>query len=781
MANKLKHLSSATAGNAPPNGAAIDRGRLAFNATDRKIWGYDASGTARLIASLTTDHSPSSAYRIGDLVVQGGVLYRCTANIPPKAFTPADWATVSDFRGELLYRTPTQIAQARMTMGGATIGARYRAHASQSASLTAWETSAGVIVSDIRADGYPGAAFARPVFRVDQVAHGFTAVGQPARFNGANWVLADGTVAGGEAIAVVHRVINANAVEIQTTGRIDGLQAGAFEGGTIAANTRYYLSVANPGQLTATPPPNPEDENVVLHTITSTSATINLQVPVGGGGSGGGSTLNITQSPNPFTAVGQVAAVGPSGWVLADPAAAAPVGIISATSGNDFAVALSGEVVNIASGAAASFPLVAGTVYYSTAAGLLTATPSVASALGAGPVLVATSGSSGVVIAGQATPNALRASQNLADIGNVTTAVNNLGLSDVVRTSRTLTAGTGLTGGGNLTANRTFALNASSIASLALADTAVQPARAINTGAGLTGGGNLSANRTISLTGQALALHNFTNTGFILRTGDAAYTTRAFAAGDGLTVSNGSGLAGNPSYAVDSSVVRTSRTLTAGDGLSGGGNLGANRSFAVDGTVVRTGRQINSGDGLSGGGDLTNNRTLAVDSSVVRTTRTITAGTGLTGGGSLAANRTINAVVLSQAQAESSGSTVPGMVSGQRLAQQTNAAFNVSGAAPKYACRAWVNFNGTNVVAIRASGNVSSVTRNGTGDYTVNFTTAMPDAAYVVVGNSSYNNEGGGLSKRSGSSPNINAVRVVAKPAGFSAIDAVYCDIAIFR
>jgi hypothetical protein len=47
-----------------------------------------------------------------------------------------------------------------------------------------------------------------------------------------------------------------------------------------------------------------------------------------------------------------------------------------------------------------------------------------------------------------------------------------------------------------------------------------------------------------------------------------------------------------------------------------------------------------------------------------------------------------------------------------------------------YGCRAWVNFNGTGTVAIRASGNVGSITDNGTGDYTVNFTTAMPDANY---------------------------------------------------
>jgi hypothetical protein len=49
-------------------------------------------------------------------------------------------------------------------------------------------------------------------------------------------------------------------------------------------------------------------------------------------------------------------------------------------------------------------------------------------------------------------------------------------------------------------------------------------------------------------------------------------------------------------------------------------------------------------------------------------------------------------------------------------------------------CRAWVNFNGTGTVAIRASYNVSSITDNGTGDYTLNFTTAMVDANYAVTG-----------------------------------------------
>ena len=68
-----------------------------------------------------------------------------------------------------------------------------------------------------------------------------------------------------------------------------------------------------------------------------------------------------------------------------------------------------------------------------------------------------------------------------------------------------------------------------------------------------------------------------------------------------------------------------------------------------------------------------------------------------------------------------------------------------TGSAPIYGCRAWVNFNGTRNatdtgastnganVLIRASGNVASVLKNGTGDYTITFTTAMPDANYAFT------------------------------------------------
>ena len=60
--------------------------------------------------------------------------------------------------------------------------------------------------------------------------------------------------------------------------------------------------------------------------------------------------------------------------------------------------------------------------------------------------------------------------------------------------------------------------------------------------------------------------------------------------------------------------------------------------------------------------------------------------------------------------------------------------FNASGSAPVYAPRAWVNFDATGTPSIRDSGNVSSITDHGTGDFSMNFTTALEDNDYAVSG-----------------------------------------------
>jgi hypothetical protein len=83
-------------------------------------------------------------------------------------------------------------------------------------------------------------------------------------------------------------------------------------------------------------------------------------------------------------------------------------------------------------------------------------------------------------------------------------------------------------------------------------------------------------------------------------------------------------------------------------------------------------------------------------------------------------------------------------------------------AAVAYGCRAWVNFDGTTSPGtIRASGNVSSVVRNGTGDFTVNLTTAMPDANYSVVV-ASENGTTSGYANLSNNMPTASSFRVWA-------------------
>jgi hypothetical protein len=101
--------------------------------------------------------------------------------------------------------------------------------------------------------------------------------------------------------------------------------------------------------------------------------------------------------------------------------------------------------------------------------------------------------------------------------------------------------------------------------------------------------------------------------------------------------------------------------------------------------------------------------------------------------------------------------------------------------ATAYGCRAWVNFNGTGTVAIRASGNVSSITDGGVGLYTVNFTNAMPDANYAVDALGSAENTGfGSMTITHGYTLTTSAVQL--RPIGNSTYyDPLYVNVAIFR
>ena len=101
--------------------------------------------------------------------------------------------------------------------------------------------------------------------------------------------------------------------------------------------------------------------------------------------------------------------------------------------------------------------------------------------------------------------------------------------------------------------------------------------------------------------------------------------------------------------------------------------------------------------------------------------------------------------------------------------------------ATAYACRAWVRFNGTGTPAINGSGNVTSITDNGTGDYTVNFTTAMPDANYSVAG-AFAETATGGNSVFQTYTPVAGSVRITSRAGSTSGFqDAVVASVSIFR
>jgi len=102
--------------------------------------------------------------------------------------------------------------------------------------------------------------------------------------------------------------------------------------------------------------------------------------------------------------------------------------------------------------------------------------------------------------------------------------------------------------------------------------------------------------------------------------------------------------------------------------------------------------------------------------------------------------------------------------------------------------KAWVNFNGTGTVAIRASFNVSSITDNGTGDYTVNFTTALADANYEFNAfgyrNTNYGDGGVWMLSTAALSVSSSSLQIISYSHFtnvLAAADVLYACVSIFR
>lgn len=97
-----------------------------------------------------------------------------------------------------------------------------------------------------------------------------------------------------------------------------------------------------------------------------------------------------------------------------------------------------------------------------------------------------------------------------------------------------------------------------------------------------------------------------------------------------------------------------------------------------------------------------------------------------------------------------------------------------------FACRAWVNFNGTGTVAIRAAGNVSSITDIGAGSYVVNFSTPMPDSNYAAVLGANYSNAVNAIDQVTTGGRSPTSVTVAHFENGVAA-DTADFSVAIFR
>jgi hypothetical protein len=264
-------------------------------------------------------------------------------------------------------------------------------------------------------------------------------------------------------------------------------------------------------------------------------------------------------------------------------------------------------------------------------------------------------------------------------------------------------------------------------------------------------------------------------------------------------ISGGVGVA--PSYGKIGLTTHVSGTLPVGNGGTGitsfgtgvatalGVNTGSSGAFVVNGGVLGT-PSSGTVTNLTGTASININGTVGATTASTGAFTTLSA-TGVT---------TVQAGTAAAPAITTSGDTNTGIffpaadtiafaeggAEVMRLDSSSNLKFNsgYGSVATAYGCRAWVNFNGTGTVAIRASGNVSSITDNGAGDYTVNFTTAMPDANISVAGSAKESDSGTTDTVfkivEVASNPSASSVRVMTGGAS-SAWDSTVVMVSIFR
>jgi len=145
-------------------------------------------------------------------------------------------------------------------------------------------------------------------------------------------------------------------------------------------------------------------------------------------------------------------------------------------------------------------------------------------------------------------------------------------------------------------------------------------------------------------------------------------------------------------------------------------------------------------------------------------------------------NLTLNADGAGSDVVIQSNGTTKAIVTAEGLLQYNSGYGSVTTA---YGCRAWVNFNASGTVSVRGSGNVSSVTDNGVGLFTINFATAMPDGNYSVGSwarndtTTTWNVTVGSLTSLA--APSTTALPIFCRDDGRNNVDPTYVTLNIIR
>ena len=194
--------------------------------------------------------------------------------------------------------------------------------------------------------------------------------------------------------------------------------------------------------------------------------------------------------------------------------------------------------------------------------------------------------------------------------------------------------------------------------------------------------------------------------------------------------------------------LRLNQSSEFSNGVYTPGVMRADGGFNVDGTTVITGSGTMAYSKLTGTPTIpTNNNQLTNGAGYITsfTNNYVSSASFNTGNGVLTLNRSGLGAVTVDLDGRFATGTIPtnnnqltngrGFItgSGNTTGQARFLENSRTGSPPNYALRGWVNFKGTGSVSVRSSGNVSSITDFGQGNYRVNFSTAMPDSNYATT------------------------------------------------